>query len=79
MAKGMAIAEIDAHVTGLHGLAALADGLTNSCMQAVLAEMNKTGLRGGLRDSRKLRNELHAVIAANIGEHVTHLLTSEAK
>ncbi len=46
----------------------LADAVTNSCMQAILAEMKRQGLRGGLGDSRALRREVLAAVTRNIAE-----------
>jgi hypothetical protein len=68
MAKLSVQKEIARHVEGKHGYGNLADALTNSGLQDIAKQFKRQGLRGGLRDSRKLRAELHATIAANIGD-----------
>lgn len=48
----------------------VADAVTNSCIQAIAAEMKRQGLKGGLRDSRKLRNELLTTVKKNLTEDI---------
>lgn len=59
-----------ASLIDVEGLNSLADSVANDALQAVQSVFKRRQIRGGLRDSSKLRVEVRAIVLANIAGHI---------
>lgn len=59
----------DVIAPGVGALRQAASSITNQTMQAIIAKWEEIEFRGGLRDSRKLRESIYEIVLANIVEN----------